>query len=397
MELSPKQQIVEALKGSENILVLTHRNPDGDAIGSLVAFSLALKKLGKNALIICQDEVPAVFSYLPTGEISKELKGKRDFIISLDVSKTPAEKFLYKVEDGKINFIITPKAGEFSPEMVSFPGGKFKSDLIVVLDSSDLERLGKPYEENPELFFETPIVNIDHHAGNDHFGKINLVDLTATSTAEILVSIFEALSGDTSLLSKEIATALLTGIITDTNSFQNQNTTPKSLTVAAQLVAAEADREEIIRRIYKTRTLPTLRLWGKVLSNIHDETNYRFIWSAIKKEDFLTIGATPEDADGVIDDLLKTTTGVDFVLLLIEKTDGVHGSLRSVAKGIDVAEIAKIFAGGGHALAAGFIVDNSDPAMNIDKVIGLIRDHQKKMNGKSPRMDGEFVQMTNDE
>ncbi len=383
MELSPKQQIVEAIKTSENILLLTHKNPDGDAVGSLVAFSLALSKLGKNSTLVCPDDISSVFSYLPTEKVSKELKGKRDFVISLDVNQVKAEKFLYKVEDGRINFIVTPKSGEFLPDMVNFPGGKYKADLIIVLDSPDLERLGRPYEENSDLFYETPIVNIDHHAGNDHFGKINLVDLTATSTCEILVSVFEALSGDTSLLTPEVATALLTGIITDTNSFQNANTTPKSLTVAAQLVAANADREEIIRRIYKTRTLPTLRLWGKVLTNIHDESNYRFVWSQIKREDFLSVGAAVEDADGVIDELLKTATGVDFVLLLTEKNNGHHGSLRSVAKGVDVAEIAKLFAGGGHTLAAGFVVDASDPAMNVEKVIAKIRDHQTSLNGKN--------------
>jgi phosphoesterase RecJ-like protein len=239
--------------------------------------------------------------------------------------------------------------------------------------------LGEPCDHDSDVFYETPIINIDHHAGNDHFGKINLVDLTATSTCEILVSIFEALSKDTSLLTPEVATALLTGIITDTNSFQNQNTTPKSLTVAAQLVAANADQQEIIKRIYKTRTLSTLRLWGKVLSNIRDEMNYRFVWSQIQKADFVVTQSTPVDAEGVIDELLKSATGVDFVLLLTEKDDGIHGSLRSVAKGTDVSAIAKLFGGGGHAMAAGFQVEKDNPALNIDKVIGRIRDHQKSL------------------
>jgi len=381
MELSPKQQIVEAIRGAENILLLTHRDPDGDAIGSMVAFSEALSKLDKKTFSVCADKISLVFAYLPIEKIQPELSGRRDFIISLDVSKVSAEKFLYKVEDNHINFVVTPKKGEFSPQMVSFPAGKFKFDLILVIDCQDLDRIGAPYEQNSDLFYETPIINIDHHAGNDHFGKINLVDLTATSTCEILVSIFESLSKDTSLLNPEIATALLTGIITDTNSFQNQNTTPKSLTVAAQLIAANADQREIIKRIYKTRTLATLRLWGKVLSNIRDEMNYRFVWSKIEKSDFVVTQSSPTDIEGVIDDLLKTATGVDFVMLLTEKDDGVHGSLRSVKKGIDVSSIAKIFGGGGHAMAAGFIIDKNDPAMNVDQVIGRIRDYQKSVDG----------------
>lgn len=377
MELSPKQQIVEAIKAAENILLITHKDPDGDAIGSLVAFSIALAKMGKSPHPVAGGNISQVFSYLPTDKVSKDLTGRRDFVISLDVSKIQAEKFLYKVEDGHINFIVTPKSGEFTKEMVSYPGGKFKFDLIVVLDCQDLDRLGELYHQNSDLFYETPIINIDHHAGNDHFGKINLVDLTATSTAEILVSLFEALSKDTSLLSPEAATALLTGIITDTNSFQNQNTTPKSLTVAAQLVAANADQQEIIKRIYKTRSLSTLRLWGRVLSNIRDEMNYRFVWSMIEKSDFVVTKSSETDADGVIDELLKTATGVDFVLLMTEKSDGLHGSLRSVEKGFDVSAIAKLFGGGGHAMAAGFAVPAGDPANTPEKIIAKIRDFQK--------------------
>lgn len=383
MELSPKQQIVEAVKGAENILVLTHRNPDGDAVGALISLSKVLSKIGKKLVAVCADNIPQVFSYMETSFVGKNLSGQRDFIISLDLSQVKAEKFLYKKEDNHINFIITPKSGNFTPEMVSFPGGKFKFDLIIVLDCPDLERIGKPYEENADLFYETPIVNIDHHASNDHFGKINLVDLTATSTCEILVSIFEALSKDTSLITEEIATALLTGIITDTNSFQNQNTTPKSLTVAAQLVAANANQQEIIRRIYKTRSLSTLRLWGKVLSNIHDETNYRFVWSQIKKADFVAAQASVDDADGVIDELLKTTYGVDFVLLLIEKEDGLHGSLRAVGKGVDVSRIAALFAGGGHAMAAGFVIEDGKSDITADQVIAKIRDYQKNLSQTS--------------
>jgi len=379
VELSPKQQIVEAIKSSENILLLTHKNPDGDAVGSLVAFTLALEKIGKKTFAVCSDKPSPVFSYLPIEKINSELSGRRDFIISLDVSSVPAEKFLYKVEDNKINFIITPKEGEFTEEMVSYPGGKFKFDLVIILDCPDEERLGQLYESNSDLFYETPIINIDHHAGNDHFGKINLVDLTATSTCEILVSVFESLSKDTSLLTTEIATALLTGIITDTNSFQNQNTTPKSLTVAAQLVAANASQQEIIKRIYKTRSLSTLRLWGKVLTNIRDEMNYRFVWSQIQKSDFVVTQSTPNDADGVIDELLKTATGVDFVLLLTEKDDGIHGSLRSVSKGVDVSAVAKLFSGGGHAMAAGFEIKYGDPSNSPEGIINKIRDYQKRI------------------
>jgi phosphoesterase RecJ-like protein len=289
---------------------------------------------------------------------------------------------MYKVADNKLNIIISPKSGVFSKELVSFPEGGFNFDLIIVLDSPDLERLGTPYEKNPDLFYEVPVINIDHHSGNDYFGQINLVEVNATSTAEILVSLLEALSPDKSPFDENIATLLLTGIVTDTGSFQNTNTTPKSLTVAAQLVAAGAKRDEIIKNIYKTRPLSTLRLWGRALANIHDEKDYGFVWSTISATDFAEVGAAEDESGGVIDELLKTVSGAKFVLMLSEKGGILNGSLRSIEKGVDVSAIAKLFGGGGHAQAAGFEIPDSGLAESSTSVIQQIREYTKGMNGK---------------
>ncbi len=377
MELTPKQQVVDILRNKQKFLILTHRNPDGDAVGSILALYLSLKKLSKDAHAVCCDVVPAVFDFLPdTGALEQEIAGNRDFVISLDVSKTEADKVMYKLNGNKLDFIITPKNGSFSNQMVSFGDGGYHYDAIIVLDSPDLERVGDPYEKHPELFYELPIVNIDHHAGNDFFGKINLVDLTATSTAEILVSVIEALTGDSKFINDEIATALLTGIITDTNSFQNLNTTPKSLTVSAQLVASGARQQDIIKKIYKTKPLSTLRLWGRALSNLRDEKNYNFVWASLTKKDFLEVGAAENESSGVIDELLKTASGVEFALILTEKNGDVHGSLRSINRTKNVAEIAEMFGGGGHPLAAAFQMKNTTLAQSSSSIIQRIRNYQ---------------------
>jgi phosphoesterase RecJ-like protein len=113
--------------------------------------------------------------------------------------------------------------------------------------------------------------------------------------------------------------------------------------------------------------------------------NYRFVWSQIEKSDFVVTQSTETDADGVIDELLKTTTGVDFVMLLTEKSDGLHGSLRSVERGCDVSNIAKLFGGGGHAMAAGFVVSRDDPANTTEKIVGKIRDFQKGQPKAAPK------------
>lgn len=379
MELTPKQQVVEILKKSQKVLILTHKNPDGDAVGSQIALSLVLKKMGKETVVVCSDPVPTVFDYMPDQKsIVKNFTSNRDLLISLDVSKVKAEKLLYKVEGDKLNIHITPLDGQFTKEMVTTSEGSFHFEAIVVLDSPDLERTGDIYERNSELFYETPVVNIDHHAGNDNFGKINLVDINATSTAEILVSLIEALSGDAKFINEEIATALLTGIITDTNSFQNTNTTPKSLTVAAQLVASGARQQEIIKKIYKTKPLSTLRLWGRALSQLRDERDYRFVWTILRKTDYVECGAAETESSGVIDELLKTASGVEFALLLSEKNGDVHGSLRSTTKTKDVSAIAKLFGGGGHTMAAAFQINNSSLEKSSADVIQKIKDFQSQ-------------------
>ena len=377
-ELSPKQQVVDILKNNQKFLILTHKDPDGDAIGSMLSLALSLNRLGKEVFAYSGDSLPSVYNYLPKLDtISNDFNGKRSFIISLDVSSVKADKIMYKVLDNKLEIIVTPKDGQFEEKMVSFPKGGFNFDAVIVLDSTDLERLGSVYDEHSEIFYEVPVVNIDHHAGNNHFGKINLVDLTATSTSEILVSLIESLTGDPKFFDENIATALLTGIITDTNSFQNTNTTPKSLTVAAQLVAAGADQQGIIKNIYKTKPLSTLRLWGRALANLHDEKDYKFVWTGIYKKDYLEVGASEPESTGLIDELLKTAAGMDFALLLSEKNGDVHGSLRSTNHTKDVSEIAKLFNGGGHAMAAAFQLNGTNLMDSSNMIIEKIKEYQR--------------------
>lgn len=380
MELSPKQQVVDVLKNSQKILLLTHKNPDGDAVGSILGLYFSLIKMGKDAIAVCADVPSTVFDYMPgVKEISQNFASGRDFVISVDTSTVKADKIMYKMIDNKLNIIVTPKGGRFSKEMLSCCDGNFHYDAVVVLDSTDLERVGDPYEKHPELFYDVPVVNIDHHAGNDFFGKVNLVDLTATSTSEILVSVLEALTGDPKFMNEEIATSLLTGIITDTNSFQNTNTTPKSLTVAAQLVAFGGRQQDIIKYIYKTKPLSTLRLWGRALSSLRDEKMHKFVWTQLYKKDYLEVGAAETESSGVIDELLKTASGVDFALLLSEKNGDVHGSLRSTNKSKDVSEIAKLFGGGGHPMAAAFQINGTSLEASSDSTIQKIKEYQASL------------------
>jgi len=375
-ELTPKQQWSEQVRIAKSILVLTHANPDGDAVSSVLALRLALIKLGKEVTVATYGAPSETFSFLPGyGNIQHEYAISKDLLIVLDESQAGIGNVsLKRVSDTKLMVVITPKSGFLSAANVRIEEGSFNSDLIIALDCATADRLGTIYAENPNLFFEVPVINVDHHPGNGNFGKVNIIDITASSTAEILVSLLETLGKDTpGLLDADIATCLLTGLITDTNSFQNTNTTPKSLTVAAQLVAAGGRQQEIVTHVYKTRTLSTLRLWGRALSYIKEDRPLRFAWSALTKADFVAAQATPDNAKGVIDELMKTAANMDFVLLLTELNDGLHGSFRSSIPSMDVSRLAALFGGGGHPQAAGFSIAGATLADKEQEVINSLR------------------------
>lgn len=376
MELAPKQQTVELIKKAKNILITSHHNPDGDALGSILALSFALEKIEKTVTIASSGEIAGIYKFLPAlDRIDLKFSSSKDLIIEVDLSNAKIDKLGYKKLDDqkKLSIVITPKEGILTAEDVQMLSSHSSFDLVIVLDCAELDLLGELYDKNTEMFFEIPVINIDHHPTNDYFGKINWVDITATSTSEIIVGLIESLGRDTNLIDPEIATCLLTGITTDTGSFQNTNTTPKSLTIAAQLVAGGARQQEIIKNVYKTKPLTTLKVWGEILQNIHEEPLHRFIWSQIDAQTLVALGAQETEIGGVLDEL-KSAPNIDFALLLSERKNGVHGSLRATVKGIDVASIAHTFGGGGHEAAAAFDIADTTLSQSRDEIIAKIKE-----------------------
>lgn len=345
MELSPKQQTVELLKKSNRILLLGHKNPSGDMVSSLLAFDQVLKSLDKSVDVVISEDISEEIKFLPfLNEIKAEFQPTGGKIIRIDTEKVPVSGMKYQKSEKFLDIVLdTDKNLKF--EFIDVINGSPKPDLIIVLDTADVEKIDKIYDANTELFFETPVINIDHHAGNEYFGTVNLVDLTATSTAEILVSIFEAIGGK--FLNPDIATCLLTGITDDTQSFRLQNTTPKSLTVAAQLLASGARQQDIISNLYKKKPLVLLKLWGKMLSRLREDKNHHFAWTTISLKEFSGQGITKEDVLDATDELLSNTPDAEIMLVLCEcEKNDVIGKIKS-AKGVDILPIAKIFKGAG--------------------------------------------------
>jgi phosphoesterase RecJ-like protein len=392
MELSVKEQIINLISNKDKILILAHAKPDGDTISASLALFLVLKKLGKtNVELACSDSLPEVFDFLPATENFTQKKDfPKDTLIKLDVGDIDISRLRWSLKDSTLSILISPNHGEIQEQKPVFEKLSSAYSLIITVDVADREQLGDIFFENPEMITESTIVNIDHHVSNTNFGTVNMVDGSSASCTEVLYELIletEKHFGK-KLMDDDIATLLLTGIITDTGSFQNPNTTPKSFEVSAELVEMGARQQEIIRHLFKTKNLSTLKLWGKVLSKIKNDPIHRFVWSSVSMMDLVETQATSDELKGILDDLLSSAPGAEVVLLLKEREDGIiSGSLRTTSNAIDAVEIAEIFGGGGHRQAAGFKIKKDSKSfdeISFD-VIDKIKSYQSHRLGILPQ------------
>ncbi|HLN18636.1 MAG TPA: DHH family phosphoesterase [Patescibacteria group bacterium] len=307
MTLEPKEQFINFLDKSQDILILIPENPSADAVGSSWALYYFLEKKEKNPTIAFSNHLNEKYGFLTKpSRILNEISGARDFVLSFDVSRNKIKNFHHEKKDDKFNIYITPEHGTIDPRDFSFILAKFKYDLIIVIDCPDLEKLGKLYNSNTDLFFEVPVINIDWRSGNDNFGQINLVDVTSSSCSEIIGRAIEEI--DILSMDKQIATAVLAGIIGATDSFQKKNTTPKSFLFAAHLMDKGADQQEIIRWLYKTQPLHILKLWGRTMAKLQWDANVKTVSAAITIDDFVQSRSNIKDVPLILEKLQENYT-----------------------------------------------------------------------------------------
>ncbi len=187
----------------------------------------------------------------------------------------------------------------------------------------------------------------------------------------------EAWPGGKEMIDEDVATLLLAGIITDTGSFQNSNTTPRAFAGASHLLDYGARQQEIIQHVYKTKNLSTLKLWGRVLSKIKTDDKYKLVWSTISQKDLQDTSSHQDETGDIIDELMTNAPGAEIVMLIKEKEEGlVSASVRTTHAGVDASELAEMFGGGGHVQAAGFRIKNSDVESAENEIIKKVREFQ---------------------
>ncbi len=306
------------VRESRTPLISIPERPSTDAVAAALALLLVLERRGQRVKVVSpRFKLPASHAFLPKSEaITHNLTSLRDFILTVSLKRAKLETLRYDIQGQDLRIYLTPKTGFFEPSDLTTTAGAFAHDAIILLDAPKLEALGQLHTDNPEFFYHTPILNIDHHTDNARFGHVNLVDVVATSVSEIVFELIKTLGSE--LINEQVATTLLAGMMSTTKAFQSQRVTPRSLAVASHLVAAGAQRETIIRHLYQTRSVATLRLWGRALSRLETNPAKTVVWTEISAEDLHQTGATLDQAAGLLDELLVSAPGARFYCLLIE-------------------------------------------------------------------------------
>lgn len=296
--------LCRALKKTDNFLLASHVNPEGDAIGSILAMESLLRRLGKKTTVACEDAFPERLSCLP----SKRWNRAKDIIAQ---------------------------------------GRKF--DALVVADCPTLDRIG---EVGKLLTPKTKIFNIDHHISNVKFGHYNYIQPKACAAGEVVYDIFKWFKVK---INKEEATALYVAISTDTGSFKYSNTTVKSHQIASDLIQTGIDIEKINDGLYAQYSIERIQLYSLLLGKIQRSKDGAVAWVGLTRDDLKKTGGTYEDTEGFID-FLKYIKEVQFCFFMSELDGAQDGEIKVSfrSKGdYDVAQIAVHFGGGGHKKAAG--------------------------------------------
>ena len=330
-----KEAIEQSIRNARRVMVITHVSPDGDAIGSILGLGWALRWMGKEYTLACADPVPRRFTYLPGSEA-----------------------------------IVT------GPEPVLSPAEVGEYDLVISLDCGDLERMGAAYDES---LAGLPLINIDHHVTNTHFGTINWIDTGAASAAEMVLDLAESLRVP---LDSDMALCLLNGIVTDTRGFRIPKTPLRTMQAVVKLMEAGAQLPEVTDHVFNRRPFSDICLWAKALNSLRFDG--RIIWSQITRTMRQECAFSENGAAGLVN-FLGTTDEADVAIVFIEKDDGqIKVGMRSVP-GVDVSAVARDLGGGGHPQAAGCTLDSNLNEAR-EKVLTAVKETLSKSKAQSSKL-----------
>jgi nanoRNase/pAp phosphatase (c-di-AMP/oligoRNAs hydrolase) len=316
--LSPQEQFFRQIDSANRLAIVFNQNWSGDSLATALALKALLAKLGKPADIAGDTAKKSdLFNFLPDfASLQAGLAPAGEFVISLDLTKTKTKDLKYRLNTDKLEIVVTPEHGSFSLADLTGRAGGWPYDAVIMINCAELTEAGSVFQNWSELFYQTPLINIDTQSANDHYGQINLTDTQATSSAEIVWQLFKA---ETSLIDEDIATLLLAGIISATNNFTVSRLSPQTLAAASELLKLGARREEIIDRLYRQKSLGVLKLWGAGLAGLTLNANQKIAWTVFDYATIKEAKVKRHDLISLIQDLIANLPSVEAVILFIDK------------------------------------------------------------------------------
>ncbi|MDQ3587011.1 MAG: bifunctional oligoribonuclease/PAP phosphatase NrnA [Actinomycetota bacterium] len=318
--LTEADEVVAELRQAAKLLLTTHENPDGDALGSLLAMHWVLEQIGKDSVMFMSpDEFPLPYEY-------------RDMVFE---------------------------------GLVGTPPEDLDERTVVFLDCGNIDRMPVDFLRREGVH----ILNVDHHHDNTRFGTVNLVDPTAACTAEIVWRLAKELGAE---LTPLIADAMYVGLVTDTGRFSYENTSPGAHRMAAELIEAGVDPHLVYRRLYEDLPLRRLQLLQRALASVQREDHGAITLASLKRADFEETEALETDAEGIVDHM-RAVEGTAVAVLVRELLGKDRRGLRKVSLRatdgrVDVSRIARAHGGGGHPQAAGFTTE-----LSLDELVVRLR------------------------
>jgi len=309
-----KEKVLEAHKkilAAENILLVTHDRPDGDALSSICSMMEFLQVNNKKYFAYCLDQPPYQFNFLPN-----------------------------------VDRII------FDKSQLDFS----KHDLIIALDCGSLNRTNLAREISGRQSWQF-VIEFDHHPRTDNYADLELREVSSSSTAEVLYNFFKE---NSVRFDKRLANCILTGILTDTGNLLYESTSEKTIKIASEMMIYGARFPIILENTWRNKSLPAMRIWGEALSNLQINKYYNFAFSILTKDNLKETSATEEELEGIAG-FLSNLYGVNGVVFLreLEGKGKIKGSLRTTHPKVNISKLAEVLGGGGHRRASGFVIEGS--------------------------------------
>jgi len=329
MSLDSYQQAHTHLGNSKNILIIAGERDIEDTYPASLALARVLQRNKKETALFTPCAIPEHFYFLADeGSPQQTITSAQDLIISVDVSQKPIKQISYVRSNSHLDIHITPSSGvRIEEQDVHISLSKFNYDSIITIGIDDLESLEGEFERNASLFYETTIINIDKNPSNERYGEVNIIEPSYSSCSEITATLLK--KWDENLITKDVATPLLTGIIGATANFQNSRTKPNAMHEAAYLMSCEADQQEIIKNLFKTKSFEFLKLWGIAMAKLRYIKDAKLTWIIIDEEDFSESGADAKQIPLILTELKNNFSQADLFVIFWENHSGYFGIAHS--------------------------------------------------------------------